>query len=293
MLDRSAMQEMNRVLDVAPRLRPDVCGSGACITERWAHSGFTSHVEPMADHVVMTYYGAPQRLEWRDGSRYQQGVTRQKAITVIPSGHEAAWMIAGAIEVSHVYFSDARLQTCAEATGHRGPAVQLLDRVALPDPTASSLLEILASEACRDDAGNGLFVEQAVDLLCMQLVRAHSSTCRDEGKRASGCLANWQVRRVTEYLQERLDEEVRLDDLAKLAGLSRFYFCAAFRRSTGLTPHQWLLTQRMARARALMADPSIPLIQVALAVGYQTPSAFAAAFRRSEGMSPTEYRLRC
>jgi len=60
--------------------------------------------------------------------------------------------------------------------------------------------------------------------------------------------------------------------------------------AVGQTPHSWFTSIRMQQARRLLADQNLPIIHVALAVGYQTPSAFAATFRRATGVTPGEFR---
>jgi AraC family transcriptional regulator len=60
--------------------------------------------------------------------------------------------------------------------------------------------------------------------------------------------------------------------------------------ATGHTPHEWLTVQRIQRAKALLANPQLPITEIALTVGYQTPSAFAATFRKIAGVTPTEFR---
>jgi AraC family transcriptional regulator len=109
------------------------------------------------------------------------------------------------------------------------------------------------------------------------------------GQRRRG-LANWQVRRVTAYMGERLDQEVCLQELARLVSLSRFHFCTSFRLATGQTPREWLISRRIERACKLLAQPSMSITKVALAVGYATPSAFAASFHKRMGMTPSEFR---
>src|SRR6202000_1165276 len=99
-----------------------------------------------------------------------------------------------------------------------------------------------------------------------------------------------QLRLVTGYMQERLDRNISLEELAGLVGLSRFYFCTAFRLATGKRPHEWLTMERMEHARMLLKNPSLRIIDVGIAVGYQTPSAFAAALRRMVGDTPSNYR---
>lgn len=105
-----------------------------------------------------------------------------------------------------------------------------------------------------------------------------------------GGLAAWQLRRVTDCMQARLAESVTLDELAALAGLSRFHFCAAFRRSMGAPPRAWLRALRMREARRLLLQTRLPVIEVALSVGYDSPSAFAKAFKAVQGVSPVALR---
>ncbi len=285
------VDEMNRVLDRAPPLYTERLKDEAQLTGRWFHGAIHSRTAPMSDHVVMTYYGTPQRIAWRDGHRQQQSFTRPGAITLIPSGHEAQWDISGPLEVSHVYLPHTRLLECATAVyGKSG--IELLDRVGCVDATASQLLELLAREATNVTCVSRLIIEQTIDILCLHLLRAHSSiTCPTPEAPRRG-LAEWQVRKIHAYLKENLDRDVGLDELATLLGLSRFHFCTAFRKATGLTPHRLFVSLRIARARELLRDIPTPITQIAASVGYTTPSAFATAFRAIEGISPSEFRRR-
>lgn len=106
-------------------------------------------------------------------------------------------------------------------------------------------------------------------------------------------LAAWQLRRVTEHMRANLDRPVALAELAALVRLSRFHFCTAFRLATGQTPRNWLIDERIRRAAALLADPSLTITEIALEVGYDTPSAFTARFRQRMNMTPSEYRRMC
>ncbi|MES2069849.1 MAG: AraC family transcriptional regulator [Pseudomonadota bacterium] len=289
---RAAFDEMERVLDVGPRMSEAVFRGDARLTRRWRHGPLDNRMMPMHENVIVTFYGPSQPMAWRDGRRHETTATKPGAITLIPSGHEARWRNGGPLEVSHVYLPDAHLQACGDALGAHTGAVQLLDRIAFEDPMAGRLLGILALEAENPGANSKLFFDQAIDLLSLHLLRAHSSINGKALPRGPRGLPNWRVQRATDYLKAHLDQEVRLDDLAKLVGLSRFHFCTAFRLATGQAPHQWFTALRMARARELLADVQLPVLQIALAVGYQTASAFATAFRKHQGLTPTEFRRR-
>jgi AraC family transcriptional regulator len=284
-----AADSIGRILDRPPALVGEPLRSETRLTSRWSHGALHDSLPGLSSHVVMTYYGADQEISWRCGGMRQASRTRPGTITLIPEGHDGRWDIAGPIEVSHVYLPQERLQAGADLlTG--GKRVELIGRVGFEDPSAARILELLSREARLDDPSSRLFVEQAIDLLCLQLVRGHSSFGALTIEEPRGGLADWQVKRVTAYMREHLDEEIGLDELAATINLSRFHFCTAFRRATGQTPHQWLVHLRIARARQLLAVPELPVTEIALSVGYQTPSAFAAAFRKVTGTTPTDYR---
>lgn len=109
-------------------------------------------------------------------------------------------------------------------------------------------------------------------------------------QRHQGGLAAWQVRRVTEYMDAHLDQPIGLAELAVLVHLSRFHFCTAFRIATGHTPRNWLTDRRIDRAVLLLADHHRSITQIALDVGYETPSSFTARFRQRMGVTPSDYR---
>lgn len=259
------------------------------LTRPWAHGALHGRLGPMDGHVIMTYYGEPQNILWRTGGKHLQSTTRSGSITIIPEGHDGDWDIAGPIGVSHVYLSDERLRTAAQQAGF-SVGMEILPRVGFDDPIASRLMEMLGREADISDPSSRLFVEQATDLLVTHLLRAHSSRATLAASEPRRGLAAWQVKKVTTYMRERLGAPIGLDDLAGVAGLSRFHFCTAFREATGATPHDWLVRLRIEKSRQLLADPKLPITDIALAVGYETPSSFAAAFRKIVGTTPTAYR---
>lgn len=289
-LQHSAVDEMVRVLDQPPVLVGEVLRGQTRFTRRWAHGALHDQLPEMVGHVVMTYYGAAQEIGWREGSERLSARTRIGSITLIPEGHQGRWDIGGPLEVSHVYLSDERLRSSAEAIAN-GRSFELIHRVAFDDPAASRILTLLSEEA--GEGSSRLFAEQAIDLLCTQLLRGHSSLGRLTAPPRRRGLADWQVKRVTRYMQEHLDDEdMGLDELAALVSLSRFHFVTAFRLATGQTPHAWLTALRIGQARQLLTHPEFAVTDVALAVGYQTPSAFAASFRKAVGMTPSEFRRR-
>ena len=288
-LQDDAIVGNGRIIGCPPGLLGEPFRDAVRVTRRWNHGALHDSLTAFPDNVVMTYYGVDRDVAWRSGGRRLGSRTRSGAITVIPEGHDGRWDMDGPVETSHVYIPDRRLQAAAaQITG--GGRVELVGRVGFEDPSAARILELLSREVPNQEPSARLFVDQAIDLLCIHLVRAHSSFAALALEAPRGGLADWQLRRVTQYMREHLAEEIGLDELAALVNLSRFHFCTAFRKATGQTPHNWLMILRIEEARRLLETPALAVTDVALAVGYQTPSSFAAAFRKLVGLTPSAYR---
>ena len=98
------------------------------------------------------------------------------------------------------------------------------------------------------------------------------------------------LRRVREYMETHLDENISLQALAGLAKLSIFHFARAFKQSEGLPPHEYLVRCRVARVRELLTETDLPLAEIALASGFSDQSHCARRFREHVGLTPSGYR---
>jgi AraC family transcriptional regulator len=105
-----------------------------------------------------------------------------------------------------------------------------------------------------------------------------------------GGLPPWQQKRVVEFIDQHLAEEISLSTLAKVAGLSLYHFAHAFTQSFGMPPHRYHMGRRMDRARSLLRKPALSVTQIGVQIGFRESSSFTRAFRRFTGLTPTEYR---
>lgn len=281
-------EQMAQLLGGPQPLAPWTLPCGTRLTQRWTRDGFDGYAPGMDGHLIAGYYRSPQRCSWSMGNRRLAANLRPGTITLIPAAHDGQWTLGGRLEVSHVYLSKQRLIACA-ASFEKARPMELVDRLGFEDPAVARVLELLSQEAASQSAPT-LFLDEALDLLCLQLMRRHSEFPECGPNAPSQGLTPKQLRLVTSYMRERLDRNISLEELAGLVRLSRFYFCTAFRLATGKRPHEWLTMERMERARTLLKNSALRVIDVGVAVGYQTPSAFAAAFRRAMGDTPSNYR---
>jgi AraC family transcriptional regulator len=263
---------------------------GTVITAPWEHPAVHDDIPGVPVHLIGTYYGVRGRSVWRSGRMKVEGVGRPGALALCPADYWGHWDIEEAAPISYVLLSDQRLQEFADQTLSRRKQVELLPRLGAPDRIGAYIMRALGRLAMRPERADTVLIEQTLDLLCCHLMRVHATDDHAMAQAFRRGLLPWQVRRVTAYMEERLDQEISLNELAGLLNLSRFHFCTAFRLATGQTPYDWLIARRIERARKLLGSPELRVTDIALAVGYSTPSAFSASFRKLTGMTPSDFR---
>jgi AraC family transcriptional regulator len=107
-----------------------------------------------------------------------------------------------------------------------------------------------------------------------------------------GGLSSWQQKKVAEFIEQNLADDIRLTVMASIVGLSPYHFGRAFKQSFGVPPHRYHMQRRIERAKILLAEAAQSVTAVAMAVGFAETSSFSAAFRRVTGVSPRVFRRR-
>ena len=285
---RPADVEMARVLRTAPLRMASDLSNGAIA--HWKHGALHDVVEPMADHVVMTYPAGAQRLERRTGKSVAIGTARPGVVTIIPAGSSSRWDIPGLVNVVQLYLPHPTLKRVAGEADTAAPD-DLLERTGHPDLITSRLLISAADVLDGSEALDALFRHQLTDLLATRILAAHTGS-PTAFQPAVGGLSPKALRRAIERLRSDSDADVSLAALATDAELSRFHFCRAFKESTGLSPHAWLRQHRLEQAMNMLRDTDASIVSVAAELGYASQTAFAAAFRRLTGETPSDWRRR-
>jgi AraC-like DNA-binding protein len=107
---------------------------------------------------------------------------------------------------------------------------------------------------------------------------------------AQGGLHPYKLRQALELIKAHIDRPIHLAQLAAAVALSPFHFHRAFKRSMGMTPHQYIVQTRIERAKSLLAESDLPLAVVAAQLGFADQSHFTSAFRKTTSMTPRNYR---
>ena len=156
----------------------------------------------------------------------------------------------------------------------------------LYDERVAGCAMLLAEECASSLPENRMYGESLITALMAALFSSNqgSTPTSDSG------LARWQLRRVLEFLEAHLAEDIGLDKLAQLVGLSQSQFARAFKASTGLPPYKWCLHNRIKRAQEMLLNGNDSLSEIALENGFADQSHFTKSFRRVTGTTPGNWK---
>src|SRR5271167_548192 len=157
------------------------------------------------------------------------------------------------------------------------------------DPFVSTLSSLLLTAVKEDRATNQVFIDHVGLSLMAHFAHAYGGM-RARGVVAEGGLALWQLRRAKEIMRARLATALTISDVAAECRLTPSHFARAFRRSTGIAPHQYLSQLRIEEAKRLMTTTQLPLADIALISGFGDQSYFTRVFSRQVGASPGAWR---
>ena len=202
--------------------------------------------------------------------------------------HMEVWVRAATADQGRLVLNFSKEALLAACDGLNGE-VELRPKCRFVDTRVSSLVAAVNAERIAGFPSGKLFLDSVEQALAAILVERYAVR-RPSVTRYQGGLAPARLRRVTELVHAKIEEELTLHEMAQCAGLSTSHFLEMFRKSTGESPHQFVLRQRIERAKEMLREAEMRVLDVAVACGFKTQQHFARVFRRICGASPTEYR---
>jgi AraC family transcriptional regulator len=157
------------------------------------------------------------------------------------------------------------------------------------DPLIHQIGRSLAAEVDAGAPGGSIYAESLVNMLVAHMLR-HYSSAGERFQYHLGGLPKHKLRRVAEFIEENLEHDLTLAEIAGIAELSPFHFARAFKQATGSTPIQFLTRRRIDLAKRLLVESELPIVEVGLRAGFKNQSHFTTLFRKITAMTPKTYR---
>ena len=212
-------------------------------------------------------------------------------VTGSKTPYELRWRspLGAEIDVMHIHLGvDQCLAAFEIVYPDKANAVEVTDFFGR-DETLAHLSFACAEMLSARTADNAKRVAGLAHLLAIYVAEKYTNVASQRPVYRGG-LPIVRLRKIEDYVHAHVSESISIDSLAELAELSAFHFSRVFKQATGITPLQFVTRERMLQAQQLIRETSRSLIEIALEVGYTSPSHFAQVFRGTVGMAPTEFR---
>jgi len=251
------------------------------------HSAQYGEREQMT-HTLFLHEGEPVRATWRVGGQRFNAWVRSGNLWIVPRSIPHTSCFQGPHGGVLLSIAQSQFERQIGPLMHGG-RIELAPGFNLEDSQLEHLLRALLAVAQDASGADALMGELLVNVACVRLAKRYAVSKLNVVPRRGG-LPDARLKRVLEYVDANLGKNITLAELSDLVNMSLYYFAVLFRKSTGLSPHRYVLNKRVERAKELLHDPKLSVLDVSLEVGFEHQNNFARAFRRLIGISPTQFR---
>lgn len=249
--------------------------------------------EPAVGHPSLIYHlcrptAVSRRIE---GARREKGIIVPRRFCLTPGSATAEWEHRGHPQILQIYLRRSIYEAAVgEMYGCDVAQAEIIPRFAMIDPLLEQLAIAIATALRDETVEEGLYVDTLALLIAAHLARRHSGRSRALHEQTSRLVPGSKMRRVIEFVEANLDRDLSLEAMAREVGISPLYLPRAFKSVVGQSPHQYVVARRIERARALLRDTDLPIVEVALSSGFSSQSHLSNWFVRIVGVSPAAYR---
>jgi AraC family transcriptional regulator len=243
-----------------------------------------------AQHHIVLSYQLDHRVEnIRDGVMHDY--TLQKFdVVVTPAGVRSGWRWHSPSRCIIVTMDPKSLESFAQSeVGVLLSSAQLKSLQQFNDEDICNAGMMLLDALKNRSVGSKVMFESLARVFLIKLIQRYGDIRDDEAEFRSGFSAK-QYKRVLDHIEINLERTIAVEELADVAGISLAHFSRLFKQTLGQSPHQFVLSFRVDKAKLQLADPIAPMIDVALGCGFADQAHFSRIFKQVAGVTPREYR---
>jgi AraC family transcriptional regulator len=193
------------------------------------------------------------------------------------------------VEGTHCYL-DPTFLTHAAYEAVNPDRVEVKLALQQPDSLIWQIVFALKTVLETDPSNSKFYAESMATALAAHFLRYYSTRIHILQEHEDG-LPKYKLKQAFEHMNAHLDEDISLADISDELGISQYYFCRLFKQSTGMTPHAYLIQQRVERSKQLLKQKDLTINEMAIHCGFANPSHFAKHFRKHTGISPKQFRM--
>ncbi|HEY9664595.1 MAG TPA: AraC family transcriptional regulator, partial [Allocoleopsis sp.] len=234
----------------------------------------------------------PVRLSQKRDDRLHESILRKGDSTFVPAGQPSYWLCHRSDtcrSMLHIYLKPELIAQVAEASEIDTQRFTLINCFGRENLQLHQVAMLLLAELQSDGIMGQLYVESLTQALVIHLLRHYSTvtqTIASENRR----LTHIQVQQAIDYIHTHLDRDLSLVEIADVINISPTYFASLFKRAIGTSPHQYVIQQRVEKAKEMLSKTDLAIADIALQVGFSSQSHLTQQFKRVTGITPKQIR---
>lgn len=244
-------------------------------------------IPALSNHWLNLPLGQPVRLIQKRDDRLHESIVQKGDSIFVPAGQSSYWRCQGSDTYQptlHIHLKPELITQVTETSELDRERFNLVNCFSKHDLHLQNIAMLLLAELKSGGIMGRLYVESLTQVLVIHLLRHYSAftqTITFENR----SLAHAQLQQAIDYIHTHIDRDLSLVQIAEVINISPTYFASLFKRATGISPHQYVIQQRVERAKLLLTTTDLAIANVALQVGFSSQSHLTQHFKRLTGMT--------
>jgi AraC family transcriptional regulator len=290
--------ELNQQLKGTSVLSSQQIGWNGILVEQYQHypsPGKTveKEIPALSDHWLILPLGHSGHLSQKSDDRLHESLFQKGDSLLVPARKPTYWRCPGS-ELSptelHIHLQPESISKVAKASEMDTKQIDLANHLRKQDLQLQHIAMLLLAELHSGGIMGQLYIESLTQALVIHLLR-HYSTVKQTITSDNRSLTSKQLQQAIDYIHTNLDRDLSLFQLAKVINISPTYFASLFKRATGTSPHQYVIQQRVEKAKLMLSKTDMAIADIALQVGFSSQSHLTQQFKRFTGVTPKQVRL--
>lgn len=284
--------ELNQLLNKSLLLSSRLRGWNGILVEQYQNPPTNCEAElpALSNHWLNLPLGHPVHLTQKRDEQLHESTVQKGDSIFVPAGQPSYWRSKGNDTYQptlHIHILPEFIAQVAETSELDSKQINLVNCFCKYDLHLHNIAMLLLVELQSDGIMGQLYVESLTQVLVIHLLR-HYSTFTQTVTFNNRSLTNVQLQQAIDYIHTHLDEDLSLFKIAQVINISPTYFSSLFKRATGISPHQYVIKQRVERAKLLLTTTDLAIADIALQVGFSSQSHLTQHFKRLTGMTPKQ-----
>lgn len=289
--------ELNQRLQRRLTLSSRQMGWNGILVEQHDYTSIPGKIEEielpaLSDHWLILPMGHPTYLSQKSDDRWHESIFQQGDSLLVPAERLSYWCCPGSEAVQtelNIHLQPKLVKQVAQVSEINTARVNLVNHFGQQDLNLQHIAMLLLAEVKSGGMMGRLYVESLSQALIIHLLRHYSEDAPIIAPE-NRSLTHIQLQQAIDYIHTHLDQDLSLVELANVVNISPTYFASLFKQAMKISPHQYVIQQRVEQAKLMLSKTDLAIADIALQVGFSSQSHLTQQFKRLTGMTPKQAR---